>query len=244
MEERQVTTGIVAPEDVLDAVALMAHDIRSPLVSMAAMVKLILRGAYGGTDGPLGNVLSDLYLGIGRLIGITEDCMGKVSVLNGAVHIEYTELDLRYDVVEPVLDELAAEIRDSHVSMDRQTCITPFHGIFVRGNRFWMKAVLRNLLVNAIKFGGKGCTIALGCRIGGSYVRCHVYNSGKPIPDELRGRLFTGFCKISRNGGHASNGIGLGLHLIHKVLKQHGGDIWYESEPGGSNFVFTLPVTA
>ena len=242
MKHPQETTPSAAPEDLLDAVALMAHDIRSPLFSMAATVKLILRGVYGSTDEPLGSTMDGLYRKITRLIGITEECMGRVSVLNGAVRVEHAELDLRHDVVEPVLEELAPEILESHVEMNRQTCLASFQGVTVLGSRFWLKAVFRNLLLNAIKFGGRGCTIALGCGKHGSYCQCNLYNSGKPIPEELQGHLFTGFCKMHPNGGHASNGVGLGLHLTRRALKQHGGNIWYESEPGGSNFIFTLPV--
>jgi len=245
MEEQQVTMESLAPEDLLDAVGLMAHDIRSSLVSMAATFKLMLRGVQLNTDDVPGcGAMDGLYWKITRLIGISEDCVGRVSVLNGNVHIEHAELDLRFDVVEPVLEELAPEIRESHVAINVQTCIRQFQGVTIRGSRFWMRAVLRNLLLNAIKFGGKGCAIALGCRICGSDYRCNVYNSGKPIPEEVRARLFTGFCKMRHNGGYVSDGIGLGLHLTHKVLRQHGGDIWYEPEPEGSNFVFTLPVGA
>ena len=68
-----------------------------------------------------------------------------------------------------------------------------------------------------------------------------MYNSGKPVPEKCRPKLFTKFSRIEENNNGNSNGTGLGLYLVKKIIQKHGGDIWYEAKENGSNFVFTLP---
>ena len=105
-----------------------------------------------------------------------------------------------------------------------------------RGNRFLLKAIFRNLLKNAIKYGGKGCRIAIGCRERQGSLIINVYNSGMPIPKECRNRLFNKFDRLSSKQTGDSDGMGFGLYLVKQIIKKHGGDIWYEAKQNGSNF--------
>jgi signal transduction histidine kinase len=85
--------------------------------------------------------------------------------------------------------------------------------------------------------------ITIGFEDRGSCYRLNVYNSGKPIPEEYRERLFTKSMGNlnGRNGKEEPGGTGLGLYLINNVIQKLGGEIWYEAKENGSNFVFTLP---
>jgi signal transduction histidine kinase len=71
----------------------------------------------------------------------------------------------------------------------------------------------------------------------------NVFNSGKPIPEDHRDKLFTKFMRFGNNGNGNGilDGMWLGLYLIKTIIQKHGGDIWYEAKENGSNFVFTLP---
>ncbi|MBN1105392.1 MAG: sensor histidine kinase, partial [Deltaproteobacteria bacterium] len=112
--------------------------------------------------------------------------------------------------------------------------------LMLPGDRFWLKFVFRNLLRNAIKYGGTALKLAVGFRNQDTHVRINIYNSGRPIPPESSRQLFTQFgqCPPSREG--KSDGLGLGLYLVRLAIERHGGNIWYEAKRHGSNFVFTL----
>jgi len=107
-----------------------------------------------------------------------------------------------------------------------------------------LKIVFRNLLKNAMKYGDKGGTITIGFENPGSCGRFNVFNSGKPIPEEYRDKLFTKFVRFGNNGNgnEMVDGMGLGLYLIKTIIQKRGGDIWYEAKENGSNFVFILPI--
>ncbi len=71
-----------------------------------------------------------------------------------------------------------------------------------------------------------------------SSYRFTVYNSGDPVPEEYRAKLFS----KSTHGNKGSDGAGMGLYLINKIMQKRGGNISYEAKEDGSNFVFTFPT--
>lgn len=228
-------------QHILHMLMIMSHDIRGPLVSMAATLKLLLRGLYGKMDESVANTLRDLLSRVYQLAGLAEDCLGKANSINGSLRVEREVLDLRQDIIDPVLDELSNDIQKRGILIDNRLGAIPAGSIPVKVNRIWLKAVFRNLFQNAIKYGGTGCSIAFGFEDHGKHYRLNVYNSGVPIPPEHRDLLFTKFGRVPRGDRPEQEGVGLGLYLIREITRKHGGDIWYEAKPDGSDFVFTIP---
>lgn len=228
-------------ENVLQMLMIMSHDIRGPLVSMGAILKLLLRGTYGKMDESVKNTTRELMSRTTNLIRIAEDCLRKAHNVGNKGDAEIEVLDLRQDVIDVVLDELADDIVKANITIDHSLGGIPAGQILVKGSKVWLKAVYRNLFGNAIKHGGAGCTIAFGFEDRGSHYRLNVYNTGKTIPEEERGKLFTRFGRIESSGGRTVDGMGVGLYLIREKLRNLGGDIWYEAKDDGSDFVFTIP---
>lgn len=229
-------------EQICNRLMAMSHDLRSPLVAVGSTLKLLKRDVCGTTHESAENTLNDLYERVIKLIGTAEDCLGKVCVVNGSLHIEREALDLRQDIVDPVLDELSADIDKHNIMIDNRLGSVPEDPIPVKASKTWLRAVYRNLVSNAIKYGDNGCSIALGYENHSSFCRLNVYNSGRSIPDECHGKLFTRFGRLDNNGAKNTDGLGLGLFLVKDIIQKHGGDIWYEAKEHGSNFVFSLPL--
>jgi PAS domain S-box-containing protein len=230
----------VLNEHILRMLMVMSHDVRGPLVAMAATLKLLIRGSFGHMDESVGNVLHDLMVRVVRLLGTAEDCLGKASSVDGSLVVERQTLDLRQDIIDPILDELSEDIEKQEVRIDNRLGAIPAGKIPIRADRVWLKTVFRNLFRNAVKYGGRGCTIAFGFEDHGDCYRLNVYNSGRPIPEEHRDRLFTRFGRIREGEAESRDGMGLGLFLIREIIQKHGGDIWYEAKHHGSDFVFTI----
>ena len=177
---------------------------------------------------------------VAQLIGIAEDCLGKANSVEGAMRMDREMLDLRQDIIDPVLDELSNDIQRNGIMIDNRLGAIPAGTIPVHVNKMWLKAVFRNLFKNAIKYGDRGCTIAFGFEDHDSHYRINVYNSGSTIPEEHRDKLFTRFGRIETSGNEKREGVGLGLFLIKEIIRRHGGDIWYQAKPDGSDFIFTI----
>jgi PAS domain S-box-containing protein len=225
---------------ILQILSLMSHDVRGPLVAIAATLKLLLRGTYGNMDESVKNTVKDLLSRVAQLLGVAEDYLSRAHSPDGIMRTEGEMLDLRHDIIDPVLYELAHDIQSSRVRIDNRLGAIPAGTISVNVSKIWLKAVYRNLFKNAIKYGGNGCVIAFGFEDHEFYYRLNVYNSGRTIPEDQRDRLFTKFGRVENRREESPEGVGLGLYLIREIIRRHGGDIWYEPKRGGSDFVFTL----
>lgn len=226
-------------ENILNMLRMMSHDIRSPLLTMSATLKLLQRGNYGGMDESVANTIKDLTTRVDKILGIADDCLGKAHVVDDKMQLQKEEFDLRQEIIEPVLNELSSEIEMRQITIDNRLGSIPTGSIVVHANKIWLKSVFRNLFKNAVKYGGERVTVAYGYEDHGNYYKFCVYNSGPVIPEEKRTVLFT---KFGRTGYDSDKeGVGMGLYLAKEVITQHGGEIWYEDIDNAGAFFFTLP---
>jgi signal transduction histidine kinase len=100
-----------------------------------------------------------------------------------------------------------------------------------------------NLVINAIKYSGRGAVVKVtGTDKGEAVVIC-VEDNGPGIPPEEQKLVFDKFYRGKSSHSQVS-GTGLGLAISKSVVEKHGGKIWLESRPGkGCRFCFALPVS-
>jgi signal transduction histidine kinase len=227
-------------DEILNMVSMASHDIRGSVVSIAAALKLMKKGFYGEIDEGVSREIETLLEKMAGLVGIVEESLSRGFCLNNELDQRHEKLDLHADILEPVLNELSKEILDKDVVLYNALRATSEMQLKIKGNRFLLKAVMRNLLKNAMKYGGQGTRIAIGFRNSADHIIVNIYNSGRPVPQEYRDRLFKKFDRVSPES-KSPEGIGLGLYLVKEIVKSHGGSIRYEARKHGSNFIFTLP---
>ena len=105
-----------------------------------------------------------------------------------------------------------------------------------------LEQVLRNLLINAVKFTPSGGSITLRTNKQNASLVVEVQDSGIGIPKEEQARLFEPYYRAEADRQHFQ-GLGLGLSLSKQIIELHGGRIWVTSEVGkGSTFAFSLPL--
>ena len=231
-------------EEALNMWKIMSHDLRGSLVSIMATLKLFSRGYYGKMDEDAKNKFNELVEKVTHLIGMSEECLERALSPEGSSGIKQEVVDLREDIIHPVLEELSSEIRDHQLRIDNRLEHVPPSRIPIKANKVWLKTIFRNLFKNAIRYGDLGGTIAFGYEIHGSSYQLNIFNSGNPIPDGWQDKLFTKVVPISKDSNRNTDGMGLGLYWIKKIIQKLGGKIWYEAKAHGSNFVLTLPIEA
>jgi DNA-binding response OmpR family regulator len=219
---------------------LMFHDIRGSMVATAASLKLMTRGTVGEMSEKAKARLHEATGRIENTIHLMEDFIDKSLADRRPGAREEDCLDLTEDIVEPVLTELAAEIRDHRITLVNRLHNRGAGKVPVRGSKLWLKCAFRNLLNNGIKYGGRGCTIVVDCEIQGSACRLKVYNTGEPVPEACRSMLFS-YARSPQRSKQSRRGLGVGLSLSRDLIQNYGGDLWYEPKTGGANFVISLP---
>jgi len=108
-----------------------------------------------------------------------------------------------------------------------------------------IKQVLNNLIHNAVKFSPPQTEIQVDLYRSEEGVFIRVQDEGVGIPPDIADSLFEPFAKGRRQSTEEEKGSGLGLAIARKVVEEHGGRIWVESEVGeGSKFFVSLPLAA
>jgi signal transduction histidine kinase len=109
------------------------------------------------------------------------------------------------------------------------------------GNEELLAQVWSNLLDNAVKFTGKDGLITIWARAGGSGITVKISDNGEGMDKETQGRIFEQF--YQGDTSHTTEGHGLGLALVKKIIDVSAGSISVSSKPGsGSTFTVKLPV--
>jgi signal transduction histidine kinase len=219
---------------------LIFHDIRGSMVATAASLKLMARGTVGEMSQTAKAKLCEVTGRIENTIRLMEDFIGESLADRFPGAGDEACLDLTEDIVEPVLAELAAEIKDHHITLVNRLHDQRGGKLMVRGSKVWLQSVFRNLVHNGVKYGGRNCTIVVDCQIKGSASRLTVYNTGKTVPEARRSMLFSPI-RSMRPPKNRRHGLGLGLSLSRDIMQNYGGDIWYEAQGHGSTFVVSLP---
>ncbi len=113
-------------------------------------------------------------------------------------------------------------------------------------DRLRLAQVFRNLITNAIKYNDKKETkfIHIGCNTTQEPYVFYVRDNGIGIPDNLQSKIFKIFKRL-HNQNDYGGGTGAGLTIVKKIVEQHDGEIWLESEENsGTTFFFTLAPQA
>jgi signal transduction histidine kinase len=112
----------------------------------------------------------------------------------------------------------------------------------VHADTRWMTQVIDNLVINAIKYSGKGSVVKISGTDKGEAVVICVEDNGPGIPPDEQKLVFDKFYRGKASVGQVP-GTGLGLAISKSVVEKHGGKIWVESKQGrGCRFCFALPV--
>lgn len=115
--------------------------------------------------------------------------------------------------------------------------------LYVWADKDLVGIIIRNLLINAIKFTNPGGNITITSVKGVAFTEIAVTDNGIGMSEELAKRLFRIEKKQSRLGTSQETGTGLGLFLCKEYVEMHGGKIWVESQENiGTSFYFTLPL--
>jgi len=217
--------------------ANMSHEIRTPLNSIIGFSELILDPDF---DNEQTTTFAEIIYSNGNsLLSIITDIMDISKLESGQF-----KLDIKTVSVQNLLNNLQKDfsLKVNEKGLDFMLDFSEIKGdLNFETDENKLKQILRNFIVNAIKFTEKGFVEA-GVKIVDEYLQFRIKDTGIGIPEEYHKRIFERFIQVESPDSRKHGGNGLGLAISKSLIEALGGRVWLESEPGvGSTFYFTVP---
>lgn len=213
----------------------VSHDLRSPLVTIRGFLGYLRHDAESGDLKRFDNDLGRIARAVDKMQSLLNELLelsriGRIT--NAPVNVAFKE------IVQETVELLSGPLEAENIRVD-------IVGQFpvVLGDRLRLVEVVQNLISNAIKFMGDQPrpTILIstnGTDLDGKPIFI-VRDNGIGIEPQYHDRIFGLFNRLDPN----TEGTGIGLTLVKRIIDIHGGRIWVESELGkGTAFLFTLPT--
>jgi two-component system sensor histidine kinase VicK len=217
-----------------DFVAIVSHELKTPLTSMYGYIQIMLQKANESNDALSLRALNSMHGQTKKMIALIKDFLDIARLEEGKLQLLKKPFRLH-----PLLTEVCSELTflSAH-EIELQDC----EDITVIGDRDKIGQVLSNLLSNAIKYSPKGGKILIGCDKEEKQVKIFVKDEGVGIHAKDLPHLFERFYRVDNEQLQTITGFGIGLYLSSEIIKSHGSSIIVESVEGeGSTFYFYLP---
>ncbi len=209
-----------------------SHALRSPLTSMIGFIELMKEGKLGRTTKAQSEALKAIDIETKRLNDTVTKVL-NISRVEAGRKLNLSSFDLN-SVVKEVVAPLVLAARQKNIMLSLELKSLPK----ITADIDWIREVVQNFTQNAVKYTNKG-SIVVKTERKGNKVHVMVTDTGMGIKKEFIQDLFSKFFQVS----HTASGSGLGLYICKKIIEQHGGKVWVESEYGkGSTFAFEIPL--
>ena len=212
-------------------IAILGHDLRNPLASIAAAARMLRKEEQ--TD--RATKILDLMQGsVIRMSGLIDNVLDFArGRLGGGITLERRAEDL-----EPILRQVIDELRSSHPDRAIEVNIEFDGPINCDVGRIGQ--LVSNLLGNALTHGTPDEPVRFSAATVEERLGLGIANGGAPISSDAMARLFQPFFK--GEAGTSQRGLGLGLHIASEIARAHGGTIMVSSDDNETRFTFVMPL--
>ena len=220
-----------------DVLALVSHDLRSPLgtVQMSASFLLEMLDTPGATP-PLQQQLKIIQRAVTRADRLIGDLLDVSRIDSGSLEVKHSPLEASLLLTETV-EEHRPIAQEKGVNL---TCEWVGPKTTVSGDRDRISQLFSNLIGNALKFTPADGVVSVTGAAGPKLVSFSINDSGPGIPTDHLPHLFDRFWQANRA---TRSGAGLGLSIARGIAEAHGGTLVAESIEGeGARFTFTIPI--
>lgn len=214
-----------------DFINNFSHEFKTPIVSIAGFAKLLRKGDL--TEQEEAEYLEIIENEALRLSDMATNVLNLSRVENQTILTDVTEYNLSEQLRACVL------LLEDKWEKKNLELILDFKEHKITANAELLKQVWLNLLDNAVKFTTDYGLVEVTVSESADQIVVSVMNSGKEIPAESRNRIFQKFYQADES--HATEGNGIGLAIVHKIVALHGGHVEVDSREGRTAFTVTLP---
>ena len=232
-----------------DFVAVVSHDLRTPLTSIQMIHSMLQEDAEGVLPPQAMKNLSNAQDNVSRLMALINNLLDLEKLDAGYVELIMEQAPLRR-AIDTSIGAVEALAKKQKITISNS--IDNNLEAYIDSER--ITQVVVNLLSNALKFSPNSSTISISAKAVDSskqneksglqqegMLRVEITDQGRGIPADKAASIFERFSQVKNEDGRSNRGSGLGLAICKAIIEQHGGEIGVESVEGkGSTFWFTL----
>lgn len=213
-----------------DFINNFSHEFKTPIVSIAGFAKLLKHGDL--TEEQKAEYIDIIEEESLRLSALATNILNLTKVENQTILTGVTEFNL------------SEQIRNCFLLLENKWSrknITPeldFGEYTIRANEEMLKQVWINLIDNAVKYSDEGSSVHVSITETENYLLVSISDTGVEIPPELREKIFRKFYQADES--HSSEGNGVGLAVVKRIVALHNGDVTVSS--GNRKTVFTVSL--
>jgi PAS domain S-box-containing protein len=218
-----------------DLLSMVSHELKTPLTSLLGFTHLLER--QHTTAAQQQRAVHTIAKQAQRLHMLIEEVLDLERIQSGMLTLRMEPVD-----VGVLAERVVAEHQPLLRAQQTLTLHNPSEPVRVGGDTKRLEHVLQHLIQNAVTFSPHGGTIAVMVNSEDNQARITVGDQGIGIPAAAQAHIFERFYRASNVEPLQVGGFGVGLYVVHEIVKRHGGTIAVEStEDGGSTFTVCLP---
>lgn len=236
--------------------SIVSHELRTPLTAIRGGLGILASGVLDNRPEKARHLLQIALNNTERLIRLVNDILDLERLASGRIALVLEPCQIS-DLITLAVNGIEAIAEAAQITLH----VTSVTATVVAAPDAIVQA-LTNLLGNAIKFSSPGSKIWLRAEIipgpapdangrqaglgslgNRPHLRLAVQDQGRGIPADRLELVFERFQQVDVSDSRQKGGTGLGLAICKRIVDQHGGELWVESQLGiGSTFYFTLPL--
>nr|WP_314492655.1 PAS domain-containing sensor histidine kinase [uncultured Chryseobacterium sp.] len=219
-----------------DFIAMVSHELKTPLTSVKAYIQLMQRKFEKIEDDNVSKMLDKTDQQITKMTAMINGFLDISRLESGKIHINRESFDLGLLVKE-------AEEEFNTISSSHQMIFASVESVKINADRNKIGQVIHNLISNAVKYSPTGSSITISCTSDHKFAYISVKDNGRGISPEDAAHIFDRYYRVENDNMHSIAGFGIGLYLCSEIISRHQGNISLTSEiDKGSDFIFSLPL--
>ncbi len=219
--------------------SIASHQLRTPISAVKGYLSMLLEGDFGKLQPEQTKIITDVFESSSRLARLINIFLNVSRIESGRFKLTLAPTDMN-TIVEGVVKELQQQAKIKNLKLILEL---PKKPVMINVDSDKIREVVLNLIDNAIKYTQQG-SITISQELRPNEFHFQTKDTGMGILPEEVGGLFKKFVRGTGVAQVNTQGSGLGLYIAQRVVGEHGGKIWVESEGvgKGSTFQFTLPL--
>ncbi len=229
-------------QDSKELISNVSHDLKTPLTAIKGYAEGIMDG-IADTPEKMEKYIRTIYTKANDMSVLVDELSFFTKIDSNTVPYNFMALDAS-EYFTDCIEELSLDMEVKNLKLDFSNEIP--QGTKISADPEQLKRVINNIIGNSVKYMDKPeGKITVRLCDGGGEIRVELSDNGPGIAQKDLPYIFDRFYRADASRNSRKGGTGLGLAIAQKIMEEHGGKIWAQSEEGkGTSICFTMPKLA